>query len=348
MGLSKGYEGRLTLLLPGFIALLLAGFSANADEIIMKDGSRLLGKVVNENSGDAINFETSYAGVIKVKWAEVSELIVDEPVTVLLESGETRKMKSAKNTETGLQSSSESGVVETFSVGEVAQINPEPWRLGEGLNWSGNVNVVLKRERGNSDKDEYDADFATTFRRLENRLKFYGDYDREESNGDLTDDDWRLNGRYDRFVNKKFYYGGTLGLEHDRFADLRLRTMVGPLVGYEFYESQAMNLDAAVGPLWVKEDFYAAENDDYMGLGWMIDFDRFLIPDRVQFYHRQNGLLQFDDTDNLVWNAWTGFRFPIYAGIVATTEVKIEYDGGTPVGLDDTETTYNIKLGYQW
>ena len=328
--------------------ILLSVFPAMADEILMKDGSRLIGTVVKQSCSSILDFSTTYAGVIKIKWAEVSEVIIDQPMTLLLKNGETHQVSSAKGTQEGVATVADSGKTETFTLSEIAYVNPEPWRLGEGWMWTGRVNTDLNHERGNSDKDEYEADFNMTFRRADDRVKFSGDYDREKSNDVLTDDDWRLNGRYDYFVDEKFFYGGTLGLEHDRFADLRLRTMIGPLAGYEFYESKAMNLEVAVGPMYVKEDFYDANNDDYVGFGWQFDFDRFLIPDRIQFYHRHNGLLQLDDVENLVWDAWTGLRFPIYAGIVASTEVQVEYDGGAQKGVDTTDTTYNIKLGYQW
>ncbi len=347
MNLRKGFEVRLASLALVFAATLLTGFPAMADELIMKDGSRLKGKVIKEDGG-VIDFKTSYAGTIKVKWAEVNELIADEPITVLLKNKETRAATNAKNTEAGVVLADESGTTETISPEEIAYVNPEPWRVGKGMKWSGNVNVDLNYERGNSDKDEYHGDWTTTFRWRDDRLKFYGDYEREKSNDVLTDDNWRINGRYDHFVTEKFFYGGTLGLEHDRPADLQRRTIVGPLVGYEFYESTAMNLDVAGGPMYVNEEFYVDDNRDYLALGWAVDFDRFLIPRRMQFYHRHRGLLEPGDTDNLVWDAWTGFRFPIYAGIVASTEVLLEYDGGAPDDVDDTDTTYRAKLGYQW
>lgn len=347
MNLCRGFEIRLVSLLLVLAVMLLAGFSAEADELIMKDGSRLKGKIMKEDGG-VVDFETSYAGVIKVKWQEIDELIADEPITVLLKNREIREATRAKNTEAGVVLADESGPTDTISPEEIAYVNPEPWRLGKGMRWKGNINIDLNYERGNSDKDEYGGDFSTTFRWRDDRLKFSGDYDREKSNDVLTDDDWRLNGRYDHFVNEKFFYGGFLGLEHDRFADLRLRTIIGPLVGYEFYESTAMNLDVAGGPQYVKEDFYDADNRDYLAFGWAFNFDRFLIPGRMQFYHRHRGLLEPGDTDNLVWDAWTGLRFPIYEGIVASTEVLLEYDGGAPDGVDETDTTYNVKLGYQW
>lgn len=345
--IQKGFEVRLASMLLVFATTLLAGFSVMADELIMKDGSRLMGKVLKEDGG-VVDFETSYAGVIKVKWSEISEFIGAEPITVLLKNREIHEATSAKNTDAGVVLTDDSGAMETIPQSDIDYVNPEPWRIGKGMKWSGNINVDLNYERGNSDKDEYHGDWQTTFRWRDDRLKFYGDYEREKSNDVLTDDNWRINGRYDHFVTEKFFYGATLGMEHDRPADLQRRTIVGPLMGYEFYETIAMNLDVAGGPMYVNEEFYENDNRDYLGLGWAVDFDRFLIPDRMQFYHRHRGLLEPGDTDNLVWDAWTGFRFPIYAGIVATTEVLVEYDGGAPDGVDETDTTYNVKLGYQW
>ena len=54
-------------------ALLIATQVAMADELLMKDGSRLLGKVLKKEEA-TLEFETTYAGVIKVKWDSVSEL----------------------------------------------------------------------------------------------------------------------------------------------------------------------------------------------------------------------------------------------------------------------------------
>jgi putative salt-induced outer membrane protein YdiY len=347
MNLCKGFQARLTMVTLVMAVTMLTGVPTLADEIIMKDGSRLLGTVLKEDDG-VVDFKTSYAGTIKVKWSEISEVVSDEPATVLLKNRETRESKNVKNTEAGVVLVDETGATETIQPEAIDYVNPEPWRLGKGMKWSGNINIDLNYERGNSDKNEYHGDGVTTFRWRDDRLKFSGDYEREENNGDLTDDNWRINGRYDHFVNEKFFYGANLAMEHDRPADLQRRTIVGPLVGYEFYESTAMNLDVAGGPMYVNEEFYDADDRDYLALGWLVDFDRFLIPGRMQFYHRHRGLLEPGDTDNLVLDAWTGLRFPIYAGIVASAEVLIEYDGGVSKGVDKTDETYNLKLVYQW
>jgi len=328
--------------------LLISVTPAPADELLMKDGSRLHGKVVKKEDG-ILEFKTSFAGVIKVQWAEVSVLHADEPVTVMLENEETISAATIRNTEQAILLEGDADEpASSIEPGELAFINPAPWRLGEGIRWTGRVNLDLKSQRGNTDKDEFDADAELGMRRKHDRFTLYGQFEKDKNSGVVTDNNWKLNNKYDYFTSKKFYYGGVLRFEHDEFADLDLRTVVGPHIGYQFFESAAMNLSTDIGILYVDEDFIDAQDDDYWSLGWHVNFDRFLVPDRVQFYHRHTGLLDTGDSGNLTVNSWTGFRFPVYRGIVASTEAEIEYTGGAPDDVDKTDKTYRVKLGYQW
>jgi putative salt-induced outer membrane protein YdiY len=335
--------------LPGLLMLLMCtAASAYADELLMKDGSRLLGKVVKKENG-TLEFETAFAGVIKVQWAEVSELSVDEPVTIMLENEETTRAAIIRNTEQAtLLETAPDEPASSIEPGQLAFINPAPWRMGKGVRWTGRVNLDLKSQRGNTDKDEFDADAQTELRRKQDRFTLQAQFEKDKDDGTVTDENWTLLNKYDYFLSKKWYWGGVLLLEHDKFADLDLRTSVGPHIGYQFFESTAMNLNVDTGILYVDENFDEAEDNDYWSFGWLFNFDRFLVPERVQFYHRHNGLLDVSDSDNLTVNTWTGFRFPLYMGIVASTEAEIEYDGGAPGNVDKTDKTYRVKLGYQW
>lgn len=337
------------LLFPLLLTMLVcAAPPVPADELLMKDGSRLLGKVVKKEDG-TLEFETAFAGVIKVQWAEVSELHADEPVTVMLESEEILSVTTITNTEQAtLLEADEDEPASSIGPEDLAFINPEPWRLGKGVRWTGRVNLDLKSQRGNTDSDEFDADAETELRRTQDRFTLRAQFEKDKDDGVVTEENWTLLNKYDYFFSEKWYSGGVLLFEHDKFADLDLRTSVGPHIGYQFFESTAMNLNVDVGILYVDENFDMAEDNDYWSLGWLFNFDRFLVPDRVQFYHRHNGLLDVSDSDNLTVNSWTGFRFPLYLGIVASTEAEIEYDGGAPDNVDKTDTTYRVKLGYQW
>ena len=342
--------------IPRLSALLLLALvclpvqQAYADELLMRDGSRLLGKVVKREGG-TLDFETSYAGVIKVKWDEVSELHTDEPMKLMLKDESTLTAQHIKNTEAGIlldDNIEADQSTETLAQSELEYINPDPWRTGEGYKLDGHINFALSKERGNTDKDEIDADADLTWRLRHDRFRMFGELERDRSNNKKTKDKWKLDNSYDHFFTRKWYAGAYLGFEHDQFADLNLRSVVGPKVGYQWFESKEMNLSTEAGPMYVDEDFDNDPDDDYLALGWGINFDRYVFGEFMQFYHRQNGLWSMDDTSDFVWNTWTGLRFPLVLGIVASTEMQVEYDSGAAKDADDLDTTYTLKLGYAW
>jgi hypothetical protein len=45
---------------------------------------------------------------------------------------------------------------------------------------------------------------------------------------------------------------------------------------------------------------------------------------------------------------WTGLRIPLMLGLVASTEMKVAYDSGAAEEADTLDTSYLVKLGYQW
>ena len=142
-------------------AALLPGQQTWADELIMKDGSRLIGEVVKRENG-TLEFKTSYAGVINISWDEVAELHADEPMKLMLDDESIRPAKHIKSSEEGLFISDddiEPDLSEpSLAQDELAFINPAPWRTGDGYKLDGHINFALERDRGNTDKDEIDVD----------------------------------------------------------------------------------------------------------------------------------------------------------------------------------------------
>ena len=348
MNVMQALTIRLPRCLSLLVVMLLAAAPSSADELLMKDGSRLLGKVVKQVDG-TLEFKTSYAGVIKVKWDQVSELQADEPLQIMLENEELLEATDIKYTEDAtVVTAVTEGTSQSLEPDAIAFINPEPWRYGEGYNFTGRLNASLVYQRGNTVSDENDLDGNLGLRWKDDRVTVYGQYEKDSNFGETTAQNWLVTAKYDHFQTEKFYYGANAGFEHDEFADLDLRSKIGPHVGYQFYETPNLNLSTDAGLTYVDEDFIAAEDKDYMAFSWLVDFDWFIIPDRIQFYHRDNGLLSLEDAGDLVIQSWTGFRFPLYEGIVASVEAEVDYDGGAPPGTDTLDTTYRAKLGYQW
>lgn len=328
--------------------ILFIGQNILADELIMQDGSRLIGKVVRKESHILV-FETSFAGRINVRWDQISELRTDEPATVLLSNDDVIKVREFKNTEENTVVVQEPGEpVRTLTPSELAFINPAAWRLGEGFRFTGRMNLAMEYDRGNTETDEIDLDGNLLWRRKHDRFSFYGELQNDTNRGQTTKQEWLTRSKYDYFFKNQWYYGAFLGLEHDKFTDIDLRAVLGPHIGHQFFEGDVMNLEAELGIMRVREELIVNPDDNYWSMRWSIDFDWFLFGDLLQFYHRQGGLWNLSAADDIVLQTWTGFRFPLKMGLVASTELQADYDGGVPDDVDEVDTTVRFKIGYQW
>jgi putative salt-induced outer membrane protein YdiY len=331
-----------------FTLFLLSGYSW-ADTLVMKDGSVLMGEILSQEK-NTLKFKTSYAGTLKIKWDQVKTFQTDKTTTIMLVTDELVKTHYVSNADDGLTQVKKKGEEwkTAFKTKNVTFINPEPWRLGNGYSVTGKANLSLKSQRGNTIKDEFEMDGRLMFRSLEDRYTFTGILENDTNNKKQTADNWLFSGKYDYFVSKKRYYGIGLSFERDRFTDLDLRTTIGPHVGRQFYESKALNLRVEAGIAKVYENNIETDDHDYLAFNWYGNYDHFLFNDLTQFYHEQRGIWDMEKSDKVTINSWTGFRFPLQFGIVASAELELEYDSQPNDGIDKTDRTYRLKIGYQW
>lgn len=333
--------------LPLLLLTLCAG-PAPGDEVILRDGSRLLGTVVSRDDG-TLGFDTKFAGTLKIKWDQIATVKTDKPMEFLLSDDRSLMVTQVKNNADDMVVTPADGAgTQTLAQADVSIINPEPWRKGKGMKISGHANAALQRQRGNTDQDEIDLDADLTLRRKNDRFTAFAEYEKDRANNQKIKDAWKLDGAYNYFVSKQWYWGGFIRFEHDQFADLNLRTSVGPVIGYQWIESKEMNLSTSTGLSYVNEDYNNQPDDTYAALPWNINFDWWLIDDFAQFYHKQDGFWSLEDSSDVVVNTWTGLRFPLVLGLVASTELKFSYDGSVPSTASKTDTTYSLKLGYAW
>ncbi|MCK5667004.1 MAG: DUF481 domain-containing protein [Thiotrichaceae bacterium] len=328
-------------------SLLLVSL-VSADEVVLKNGSRLVGEVVKKE-GNTLEFKTPFAGTLKIEWANIVEVKMDKAVKLMLDDDSTQMANKLKNKDDIIIVSKDSDSREqTIKQSEMVYINPEPWRLGEGHKITGNLNIALKSQRGNTDKDELELDGVITVRRKKDRLAFRGDYEQDRNNGIKTNLDWTLFGNYDYFISKKTFLGPSALFEKDEFSDLKLRETYGVHIGHQYFESKAINLSVQAGFAQVFEDFYDAKDDDFFAGTWRVNYDRYFYDEFVQPYHRQLGRLNLEDTDKYIFKSWTGLRFPLAYGFSISGEVQADYDSQPADNSDKTDTTYRLKLGYDF
>jgi len=308
----------------------------------------LIGKLVSAGGGSIV-FKTPFAGKINVAAANVERITTEKPVTLKMADGSIYKERQIVSTDEGTAAYAAGEAPGLFQPGEIAYVNPEAWLLGEGYKWYGQVNVSLQSERGNTDTDELDTDFESIWRSLEDRYTTRGTWEIDETNGDKNKDTWTLRGKYDRFTvnDPDNYYGMQVAFKRDEFADLDLRTTIGPYIGRQFYESSLLALQGEIGLVYVDEQFEVAEDDDFVGGSWELRLTSDIIP-KIDLYINQEGVMKLDEIDGVLVNTTIGFGLPTVFGIKSSAEALIEYDGGAVDGVDDTDQTYRIKFGYVW
>lgn len=323
----------------------LSSIALRADEVVIDNGDRLTGVVLRMDGG-VLEIETAYAGVVSIDWATVRELSTDDPMRLRLEDG---TLVSGWKLSRGAQGFLLDVAGDTGGKAvSVAGINLSDWELGEGYRLTGQVDLALKADRGNSDKDEIDISASLEWQRLQHRVKLFGEFEYDMNDGEQTKNKWQLSTKYDKFVSEQRYYGIGVFLEQDDLAGLDLRSSMGPYIGHQFFKGNTTNLSAEIGVNYVFESFTTDTDNDYMAAAWTVDFDYFVMPSILQFYHRQIGLTKLEAPGDFIIDTWTGLRFPLRGGFSTSAEVKADYDANAAPGADKWDTTYRLKLGRQW
>lgn len=327
------------------VAFCIAG-NCLADEVRLKNGDKLTGQVIRMEE-EKLVLKTSYAGEITIAWKEVSSVMADDPVKVLLKDetaleGNTASIEDGKmKLNTGKLESPAS-----FSLADVKAINPEPVKP---VKITARVNASMINQRGNTIKDDYYFDGEFVARTEKNRYTLGGELANERADGEITSENWLAYGNYSHFLDEKwFLYANTL-LEHDKFKDLNLRTTLGAGGGYQIFETPLLNLSISAGVAMVDENFDVAEDNDYPAGSWSVNYDQYFFEKFVQLFHTQTGYVSLEDAKDWFLKTRTGFRFPLYEGFTATLQYNFDWDNQPS---EDSETEEDTKflflLGYQF
>jgi len=316
---------------------------ASADEVWLKNGDRLTGKVVSLDGGILL-FKTSYAGDLSIQWGEVANLKTDEPIKVVL-GDETTAQGPVSPGDSGKVKVKAEQVAEpvTVDLASVKSINPKP-----PLRTNLRANVGFSMTDGNTDTQDIYADAEFMARTLQNRYTIGGLYKRSEEEDVKTEDKALGYMKYDHFFTKKWYgYANATG-EQDEFKDLDLRTTLGAGAGYQFIESDRTNLSLEAGLSYVDENYILAEDNSFAAGRWGLKFDHFLLPKSLQYFLYHTGLQSVEDSEDLILFTQTGFRIPFYKNLNITAQFNWEYDKSPSPGKKESDYTYLLTFGYLW
>ena len=342
-------RNQLAGLTAALLTLVAVSLAASADtgepppdEIVLKNGSRILGTITGSRDG-VVSVDTDFAGTVSIELAQVETLNSAVPTTLLLaDNTVVRDVPLQVDAGQLVAAGAPPRPLE-----ELAVVNPEPWELGEGYKWTGLINFAWLLERGNADKDELDYRFETEWRSTRDRyrLSFRGEED--EANNVKTAQRNELH-QTTYFLTDPNYWGLLAQAEKDKFADLELRWLAGPYIGRQFLDTPLISVAGELGLSYVTEEFFIAEDQDYTATNWDIDVSSDYLGGDSRIYLHQFGLWNLDNTSDVVVNTTLGLSFPLLFNFEAAAEILWEYDSGAVDGVEELDETYAIRIGYTW
>ncbi len=325
---------------------LLLPIQAICDEVFMKNGDRLTGNVVRK-SDNILILKTSYAGEIEIQWSDVSHLVTEQPVHIVLDDDtEMRGHLNAYGDSKLKIEMIESKESAFLSVEKIAAINPQQ---KHDFTFSGQVNVGVEIDRGNSDEGNYYIGSETEFRWPSDRLTLELEVDIETTERTTTDQEVDFQGDFDHFISERWYTTSGLLFEHDKFDDLSSRITVSTGFGYDIIKTKRTNLSLEGSPGYLWENFRESSDANYPVGIVALNFNHYLFKSLdLQVFHEHRYTQSLEDNSDYIFLSSTGLRLPIAENFQITFQYNYDRDNapGDDVKKDDHESL--LTIGYDW
>jgi len=324
-------------------------FILMADEIIMKNGDRLSGEI-RKIDPSVVTMVTPYAGKVEVERDGISEIRTNAPSRVMLTDhsllfGQIASMEDGP----AVIRDSVTGSEYKCSFRDIAYLNPPPHIAGEGTYFTGEINFGGEFKEGNTVSTKLKLDFKSQYDKGIHRYLFNGKSQWESENREKTEDNWFLQGRYNRLFAHNWYTLGNMSLEFDEFKGLMLRSVSGGGIGYRFMDEQHKKLSLEGGPNFVYENYQETGKKYMLAFREGANFEYPLFRNRLFFYHNHFVLQGLTDTDTLSIRTSTGFKVPLgLFGLQTAVQLDWDWDRKPSPGRQNSDTTVTVKGGYGW
>jgi len=245
--------------------------TALADQITLKNGDRLTGKIVKAD-GTKLVVKTELVGEVSVELSSVRIITSDQPLYVTLADGRTVSGVMTVTDGTAEIRSGNSNPV-SFDRAKIVVIRSEEEHLAYQRSldpgwldqWSGGADLGFALTSGNSDTTNLAIGLAMTRQTHHDKTNIYAAsvYSRDSTDGDsrTTANTVRGGFRYDRDINRRWFGYVFTDLEHNGLQDLTLRLVPGGGIGYHAIRNERTELDLLGGLAWNREYFRGDFND---------------------------------------------------------------------------------------
>jgi putative salt-induced outer membrane protein YdiY len=330
------------------MSMVLCIQTGYGDEIHLKNGDRLTGKIVKLVDGKLV-IKSDVAGEVTVELSNIQTLSSDEPITVNLKDGTglTQKIMISQAGRFSI-AGDETIKAQEFAVGDIVSINPPIPK------WTGNVSAGITSTHGNTKTESITGSANLKKRTDKDRTTITADYargkqDDPDTGEEVTIEDWwRARAKYDYFFSKKMYGYLDGRYEKDAVAELDRRVTVGIGSGYQWIESANMNFSTELGLASLYEK-YNNQTDSSSEISAQLgyNFDKKLRKN-LSFIHDLTYYPALSKFSDYYLTTTAELRSNFTKTLFMNVKAILDYDATPAIGSHRTDVKYFLGLGYSF
>ena len=322
-----------------------------ADVVVTKDGARLVG-TVKKIAGGKITLGTAYAGDIAIAQSEVTSVTMDSPLVVRLDNGTTMEGTVTTSASGQVAIAGSSGTL-TTTVDKIATTwapgGTDPAVAALQRKWSYVASVDITGKNGNREQLGTSFTFGATLAGANDMLKFYSAYNRQETDGAKSADQFKAGVDYsNNFSGRKSWYVRNEG-GFDRIKDIDLYNVSAAGIGYDMIKKAHQTLTGRAGISFRYEGYKNPLSTDVKSAGLDFGLNHTYQFDNMKMSNSLSVVPSFEDFANYRAIHDSFFEMPL-----ASSQWKVrlglsnDYTSEPVAGTKAMDTTYYTRFVLSW
>jgi len=319
------------------VFVLAAGAAAD-DEVKLKNGDRLTGKVTSLAGGKLV-LETGHSGPLKIDWAQVVSIKTDNPVKVKMITGELFEGKVSPGADGRMKIDTQGAAAPVeVDLAKVTHFNQAP------AQWHGSVTASGKATDGNTHVRSFLITGEGTRETEADLLLIRAIFRYAQQSGQLVERNAYGIGKYNLKITPSFYGYLSEELLGDVFKDLRIGTITSVGAGYVFLKEKEIDLAAEAGFAYFTNDFKVAPDESHPGariamkLRVALPFG-FELKDMFTIYPNFKHSQDYQIRNEAKLGTALGGGWTLLGGVIT------EFDNRPSPGLKKQDDTFFVGLG---
>jgi len=321
------------------------------DKVMFKNNDCLTGKIKQIADGKLI-FESDLMGEVKTDFNNVQTFSTEKPVELHLRDG------------TVIKQNIKAGQPGTIEIEQIAILQAQKFHLADILTvktkaeepakWHGDITAGLTSSHGNTSVENQNLSVNLHRRAEIDRWTISADYarsrqeDPDTGEKQVTEHWWRTKTKYDYFLTKKLFAYGLGRYEKDSIAELDRRVIAGGGAGYQWVESDDLNLSTTAGLVSLYEKYEdQTEGDSEISAELGVHFDS-KFADKFKFINDTAYYPSIEKFSNYFLSSTTELRADITATIFSSFKVIFDYDATPAEDSGKTDVKYILGVGVKF